>query len=127
MAGSGLSLSRVTTIQVPVSPTSAATPFQVPAALVGKPNLFFYFENMTPFDVRLTGTTQAEYAANSNTATAVTATTGWSIPARSMRGPFISKMPVYLSAMVIDTPGNPLVGGTSYTGSFIELTYLKRA
>jgi hypothetical protein len=122
---SGNSYSRVGVVRVPVSATSASNQFPFPDNLKGLPNLYFQMENLTPYDIRLEGTT-ANDVANGVPFRAVTANSGWPMPARQFRDPRVSKMPVFLSAAVFDTPGNPLPANADYTNCFLDLVYLQR-
>jgi len=108
---------RQANLQVPVSPTSAATEFAMPTSLIGVPNLVFFFINGNEFDVRLEGTPKGQ------TFTQVTNTSGWLIRAGERTPIYGSKMPIKLSAMAVSTRLNPLVAGTDYTGAVIELVY----
>jgi len=103
-------------VRVPVSATSADTPF----SMAGKipPNAkAFLFINPNSFDVRLEG------ARNGDSFTPVTDQTGWLILARSTMGPFTSKMPAALSAKAVATQGAPLLASLKFTDTFIELFY----
>jgi len=121
---SGMAFSRVGLLRVPVSLTSASNPFEFPASLVGKSNLFFEMVNLTPYDLRLEGTT-ADQMANGGFRP-VTANSGWPLAAYMSREPRVSKMPVRLSAAVFSTPGNPVSANTDFTDCFLDLIYLER-
>jgi hypothetical protein len=112
-------LSRVTTLWVPVSPFSASVPFNVPLNLLDKSDLLFEFVNPNPFDVALEGTPvggtfmQASWPGPS-----------WLIHAREHSQTYISKKPVFLSAVAVSTPGNPLPDeGYDYSTCRIGLIY----
>lgn len=121
---SGIGFSRIAVVRVPVSLTSASNQFAFPDELKGVPNLYFAMENLTPYDLRLEGTTQAQMAAGGFRA--VTDSTGWPIQAYGTKEPRVSKMPAMLSAKVVSTPGNPVASGTDFTGCFLDLIYLQR-
>jgi hypothetical protein len=109
-------------VRVPVSPTSAANKFSIPAGLIGVSNLTFFFSNMNPFVVRLEGTVAGKPFVQ------VSASSGWEIgPGDSMDSMIIgSKMPVLLSAMAFDTPLCPLPdAGYDYSNCYVQLTYGK--
>jgi hypothetical protein len=123
MASTG-SFSRIGVVRVPVSLTSASNMFEFPAALIGISNLFFEMHNVTPYDIRLEGTTAA--VMTSSGFRAVTDETGWICRAYESSGPWVSKMPIYLSAKVVSTPGNPVPNNADFTGCALDLTYLQR-
>lgn len=75
------------------------------------------FVNATPYDVRLEGTPP------DTNLVAVTDSTGWLIPSRSVMGPFTSKNPAKLSCQAFSTPGNPFPSSPDFTGCFLELIY----
>lgn len=111
----GLPFSRIgQPIHIPVSATSAMTPYAFTLPANAKT---FIFINPNPFDCRLEG-----YPAGAPM-TGVTWNTGWMVLARMTFGPFRTKSPVAMSAQAFGTKGNPLVDGFDYTGCFLELHY----
>ena len=116
--------SRIGIVRVPVSLTSASNQFAFPANLRGISNLFFVMENITPYDIRLEGTTLAQMGTTGFNA--VTDDTGWPIRAYTTSEPRVSKMPAMLSAKVVSTPGNPVSAGADFTNCFLDLVYLQR-
>ncbi len=112
-------LARLTAVWVPVSPTSAAVEFPVPAILLGRSDLWFQFNNPNPFDVAFEGTLKdapfnmARYPG-----------TSWLIKARERTPTFVSKQPVKFSAVAVGTPGCPLPDENfDYAGCVIGLVY----
>jgi hypothetical protein len=116
--------SRKGVVRVPVSLTSANDQFPFPDELKGVSNLFFTMENSTPYDIRLDGTTAAAMA--NGGFVPVTDGTGWLCMARKSRGPWVSKMPVFLSAKVVSTPGNPVAANADFTNCYLDLIYTQR-
>jgi hypothetical protein len=116
--------SRKAVVRVPVSLTSASNQFAFPDELKGVSNLHFTMENTTPHDIRLEGTTSTALA--SGGFIAVTDATGWICRAGESSGPWVSKMPVFLSAKVVSTTGNPVPASTDFTGCFLDLIYTQR-
>lgn len=106
---------------VPVSRTSAGTPFDMvmtpeEAAI---PDLCFMFANPCTFDIWLEGT-----PVNTAFIQATPYQNGWFIPARTATmGPFTSKRPVQLSAVAFDNPCNPLPANQDFTGRYLILIY----
>lgn len=121
---SGTSYSRIGAIRIPVSLDSASNPFPFPDNLKGISNLHFQAVNLGPYDIRLEGTTDDQMA--SGGFRPVSDGTGWPIPAYKVLDPRVSKMPVFLSAKVVSTPGNPVAAGTDFTGCFLDLVYLQK-
>jgi hypothetical protein len=116
--------SRKAVLRVPVSLDSANTQFPFPDELKGVSNLHFTMENVTAYDIRLEGTTSDAMA--SGGFRPVTDATGWIVRAGESSGPWVSKMPVFLSAKVVSTSGNPVAAGTDFTGVFLDLIYTQR-
>jgi hypothetical protein len=123
MAMSG-NFSRTTSIRVPFSATSAGDPFDMVAAGIPmlnnkiRPDLAFAFVNETGWDVRLQGFGEgqafAPVAQNKDS---------WSILARTDKGPFVSKRPMFVSVQAFSTPYNPIPAGTDFSGCVLELVY----
>lgn len=120
---SGIAFSRIGTVRIPVSLTSQNDQFAFPDTLKNVPNLYFEMHNSTPYDIRLEGTTQAQMGGGFR---AVTDSTGWLCMARESIEPRVSKMPVFLSAKVVSTPGNPVAANTDFTNCFLDLIYVQR-
>lgn len=113
--------SRMTTVWVPVSPTSGSNQFQIPAMLIGVSDLLFQFVNPNPFDVVLEGTPQG-----GTFNAAVWPGAGWLVHARERTDIYISKQPVLLSAAAVATPGCPLPEDNfNYSNCYIGLVYGK--
>lgn len=112
------SFTRITTIWVPVSPTSANTPFPMPAILMGRSDLTFMFVNPNPFYVVLEGS----IAGGSFNAASFPGA-AWCVKPDNEPKIYASKQPNRLSAAAVDLPSCPLPDNYDYSNCYIGLIY----
>jgi hypothetical protein len=117
--------SRMMSVRVPFSLTSGTTKFDMVAAGIPlNPDgtvldaMSFGFINETPYDVRLQG-----YAAGQTFTPVGQNAKSWSILARSEKGLFLSKKPMFVSVQAFSTAGNPIDPAADFSGCYLELAY----
>lgn len=117
--------SRLSTLMVPFSLTSGTAKFDtIQGGIPVNPDgtvmdaLTFGYVNTTQYDVILKGFTKL---ANFTPVTLQNA--DWIIQARSEKGLFLSKKPLFLSVAAVSTPGNPIPPGSDFTGCFLAMPY----
>jgi hypothetical protein len=109
----------MTTVWVPVSPTSGSNQFPIPPNLQNISDLLFEFINPNPFDVVLEGSQSAQAFQQASWPGA-----SWLVLARERTKIYISKKPMLLSAAAVATPGCPLPEGSfNYSGCYLGLVY----
>jgi hypothetical protein len=111
---------RIKTIWVPVSPTSASNVFSMPSDLMGISDLTFFFINPNPFYVVLDGT-----APGGTFIEAAFPGAAWCVkPDVEPSVPYASKQPNRLSARAVDLPSCPLPeAGYDYSNCYSGLVY----